>query len=915
VSRQLLVGLVVSLAVCSTAQAATWSVDSTADTPVGQQCPSFTGCSLRQAVTSSEANGGSDAILVSAGTYTLTNGELSVSQDLTVSRVGAGVSTVSGNAAGRIFNVTGAGTDLVLRFMTLTAGAATGGGGAILGAAGTTIGLETTTITDSHATDSAAARGGAIYSQGSVSIGPASGSTAVTSITGNSAIASGTSGDARGGAVAVTGGGALTVTGPITITGNDAISTGASGLAFGGALYGDGGVTITRATLSGNDVSGASAGGGAVAGSAGTISATRSTFNANTVTATAADGVAAGGAIEVPSGGSASVELAFSTVSGNSATTTNAATARASGGGIANLGVLRPITLTSSTVAGNSTSVVAGTASGGGVHVNSGTVTIAGSILAENTQGALATQCAAGAITSTGYSVLGDVSSCTYSAGTGDVTGVSDAGIAVLGSYGGLTTTRMLELGSPALDLIPAGDALCTSSGFDQRGSASAPLFTRPQAGNCDAGSVEARPATLTITPDPRSFADTAVSQSSTANVSVSNGGDLAMAVPPEASVAAPFSYVSGCTSAVGANANCIMSLRFAPVAEGAANATLTVSAGSLSDTGTLNGTGLFGNTARPVLTGAGAPRPGDAITTDDGAWSSVPDTITRAWQRCDADGSSNCDDLAGETAGSYVVTDADLGKTLRSRITATSGVASQDAFSAAGGVVTAPAPAGGDGGTPPESGGAGAGGGGGSGSQGGGGGHTPTDVFGIPLTPDCELAGAVMLDVHRVGKRVSLGGLAPVSAAGRKVTIRADRGGGRVTATVRSDGSFAAPNRSPRGRNSGAIRYAATLDGVTSSGLRLDRRFLLLSKRTTTAGVALRARVVGGRKGLKVTLRRALPCTGREERRTLRLGRGGILTAVLPRPTATEKLAFYRVYTDLPKFPVWTLPIVVRAS
>jgi hypothetical protein len=77
------------------AHAATWGVNDTTDTPVGQVCPGFTNCSLREAVTSAEANPGPDAILVSAGTYPLTNGQLTVTQDLTVSKVGAGPNSPS----------------------------------------------------------------------------------------------------------------------------------------------------------------------------------------------------------------------------------------------------------------------------------------------------------------------------------------------------------------------------------------------------------------------------------------------------------------------------------------------------------------------------------------------------------------------------------------------------------------------------------------------------------------------------------------------------------------------------------------------------------------------------------------------------------------------------------------------------
>src|SRR5204863_9493718 len=107
--------------------AAAWGVSNTADTPIGQACASFTGCSLREALTSTELNPGPDAILVSGGTYILTNGPLTITQDLQIARVGAFGATISGNNAQQLFIVTGS-TIVVFRFLTLSGGSATTGG-------------------------------------------------------------------------------------------------------------------------------------------------------------------------------------------------------------------------------------------------------------------------------------------------------------------------------------------------------------------------------------------------------------------------------------------------------------------------------------------------------------------------------------------------------------------------------------------------------------------------------------------------------------------------------------------------------------------------------------------------------------------------------------------------------------------
>jgi len=323
-----------------------------------------------------------------------------------------------------------------------------------------------------------------------------------------------------------------------------------------------------------------------VTGGTGTF--TRSTVSGNTAVTTGSF-TGGGGGIGVSAVGSGGVSLSFSTIADNAASATGASGSVA-GGGIGVLAAGGSLAATSSTIAGNgSTAATASNGSAGGIQVAGGTATLAGTILAENTSSAGASQCGGGtSITSNGYNVLGSLSGCAYTAGTGDVTGVGDAGLATLGDNGGVTQTMMLEAGSPALDVIPAAQALCTAPATDQRGSAR----PQPAATPCDAGAVEAKRATLTITPDPRSFPDAAVSESSTANVAVSNGGDLATASAPAASVAAPFSYVSGCTAPVAPGSNCVMTLRFSPTATGPASETLTVSSGALSDTATLNGTG-----------------------------------------------------------------------------------------------------------------------------------------------------------------------------------------------------------------------------------------------------------------------------------------------------------------------------------
>ena len=94
-------------------------------------------------------------------------------------------------------------------------------------------------------------------------------------------------------------------------------------------------------------------------------------------------------------------------------------------------------------------------------------------------------------------------------------------------------------------------------------------------------------------------------------------------------------------------------------------------------------------NTAPPVLTGEA--RQGQRLTTSNGSWtSSTPITYAYGWQRCEANG-TGCVDIAGATTNAYVVQAADVGKRLRSRVTATNTSGSSTAFSALTGNVAGP--------------------------------------------------------------------------------------------------------------------------------------------------------------------------------------------------------------------------------
>ncbi len=71
---------------------------------------------------------------------------------------------------------------------------------------------------------------------------------------------------------------------------------------------------------------------------------------------------------------------------------------------------------------------------------------------------------------------------------------------------------------------------------------------------------------------------------------------------------------------------------------------------------------------ARPTITGTA--RVGETLTGGRGTWNGNP-TFTQQWRRCDASGGS-CVDIPGATSLTYTPTAADVGATLRVRVSAT---------------------------------------------------------------------------------------------------------------------------------------------------------------------------------------------------------------------------------------------------
>jgi len=97
-------------------------------------------------------------------------------------------------------------------------------------------------------------------------------------------------------------------------------------------------------------------------------------------------------------------------------------------------------------------------------------------------------------------------------------------------------------------------------------------------------------------------------------------------------------------------------------------------------------------NTNPPAV--SGTPRDGDLLSSGADTWSgSTPMTFTYQWRRCNSAGAS-CVDLAGATATDYRATGADIGSTLRVRVTATNAGGSTPQDSPASTVVVTRPPA-----------------------------------------------------------------------------------------------------------------------------------------------------------------------------------------------------------------------------
>ncbi|HEY4234018.1 MAG TPA: choice-of-anchor Q domain-containing protein [Lacipirellulaceae bacterium] len=220
--------------------------------------------SLREAITSANGAPSADTInfdaSLSGKTILLTHGELKISDDLTVSGLGAGLLRVDAQQQSRIFNFVGPTGDLAISNLTLTNGHTTGsntpygdniyGGGAIRSATAGELTLTGVVITGCS-TSGFGAGGGAVNATGPHYVSPGDTTIRSCTITGNS-----TTGQAADG-------GGVFVGGRLNISDSYVINNKTTGqVAHGGGILADQEIIALRCTISSNQATGGSYGGG-----------------------------------------------------------------------------------------------------------------------------------------------------------------------------------------------------------------------------------------------------------------------------------------------------------------------------------------------------------------------------------------------------------------------------------------------------------------------------------------------------------------------------------------------------------------------------------------------------------------------------------------------------------------------------
>jgi len=404
---------------------------------------------LRQAIADS-VPGDTIVIAGAVGTITLTNGELLITNDLTIVSSNA-TTAIDAGGSSRVLEIAASNT-VILDSLTITNGNVPDVGGGILVNDDATLTLTNCTVTG----NSADSMGGGIYvTNGTITI--------------NNSFLSGNSAGVAGGGIANDG--------SILVAASSSFSTNFA-RAGGGILNQNNGlVTINASTISGNF--GTNFGGGIINTNGGTATINNSTFSGNACPADQGGGIDNWSMITVnnctisgsPSGGGF-VNLSGIAVCNNSTISGNLALFDGAGF----YSFFGTNMLNNCTISGNSAHRRAG-----GVYENSSLLLLTNTIVAGNTAG------------TSDPEILGDIS------GANNLTN-GDPLLAPLGNYGGPAQTMPPLAGSPAINA--GNDSVTNFLTTDQRG------YPRLAGKHVDIGAVEIQPSIVLNTNDdgPGSF-------------------------------------------------------------------------------------------------------------------------------------------------------------------------------------------------------------------------------------------------------------------------------------------------------------------------------------------------------------------------------------------------------------------------
>lgn len=437
----------------SFAYAAEFNVNNAADTDDVNSgdgiCDTSLGvCTLRAAITEANASAGADTINLPAGTYN-TSSSLTITSPVSIVGENTDTTIIDANDSARVFFISTSQPVSMSGFTIQGGNAGTSGlGGGIYINSNGDVTLQAMNVNNNKANSGCGIGSGSPINQLTIS---------------NSVIENNSG---------ITGG-----SGPSTSLG-------------GGLRLSQGAVTITDSTIRGNT---ADFGGGINFISA-VLTLHNTTVSGNTSTVGFnVNGGLGGGGLHVGSGSSATLIAINSTISGNQAISSGAGMYIARG----------TASLYNTTITNNlADSDNDGVGFGGGVIVgSSGGLEISNSIIAGNLSNTNSSpDCNGYSITSLGYNIVNNNSTCIFTAGTGDQIGDNVTPInpllGQLADNGGPTQTHQLLNGSPAIDGGNPSD--CTDNvgaaiNTDQRGG------TRPLDGGsgtaiCDAGAYETNP-------------------------------------------------------------------------------------------------------------------------------------------------------------------------------------------------------------------------------------------------------------------------------------------------------------------------------------------------------------------------------------------------------------------------------------